>query len=109
MEMSLQNCRIGLLEKSAVKINLLLLFLVHSFSLGPLGSLRDFGSFTACLRFFFFKVYLIILRERERERENIHKSGKGRERGGDRIPSRFHPVSTEPHEGLELTNCEIMT
>ena len=37
-------------------------------------------------------------------------AGEGqRERGRGRIPSRLHIVSTEPNEGLEVTNCEIMT
>ena len=31
------------------------------------------------------------------------------ERGRERIPSRFHAVSAEPHEGLGLMNREIMT
>ena len=40
------------------------------------------------------------------------QAGKGQgERGGERerIPSRLHTVSTEPHAGLDLTNREIMT
>ena len=36
---------------------------------------------------------------RERERERLT----------ERIPSRLHIASTEPNEGLELTNPEIMT
>ena len=56
--------------------------------------------------FFFFKfTYLFILRERERE----SKQGRDREKGRERIPSRFHAVSTEPNSGFPLTNCEIMT
>ena len=43
-----------------------------------------------------FKIYFIYF-ERERERERERK----------RIPSRLCIVSTEPHAGLELTNCEI--
>ena len=38
--------------------------------------------------------------------------GGGAEREGDpelEAGSRFQAVSTEPDEGLELTNCEIMT
>ena len=38
-----------------------------------------------------------------------HVSGEGAEREGERIPSRLHTVSTEPHVGLELTNHDIMT
>ena len=45
--------------------------------------------------------------ERKREWEEKHKWG-GAERRGDRRPSRFHGLSTEPDAGLELTNCEIM-
>ena len=52
-----------------------------------------------CILFYFFK--FIYLRERE--------WGRGRERGRERIPSRFHAVSAEPNVGLELTNREIMT
>ena len=33
---------------------------------------------------------------------------RGREREGERIPSRLHAVSAEPDVGLELTNREIM-
>ena len=35
--------------------------------------------------------------------------GAERERGRLRIPSRLYAVSAEASEGLELTNCEIMT
>ena len=34
--------------------------------------------------------------------------GRSRERG-ERILSTLHAVSAEPDEGLDLTNCEIMT
>ena len=50
-----------------------------------------------------FFLSLFILRERDRERKGQ------RERGGERIPSRLHTVSTEPKAGLELMNHEIMT
>ena len=43
------------------------------------------------------------------EKESIHKQGKGKERGVQRIPSRLCADSREPNEGLELTNHEIMT
>ena len=43
----------------------------------------------------------------------MRELGRGRERGrvreGERIPSRFHAVSAEPNEGLELMNHEIVT
>ena len=58
--------------------------------------------------FFCVFVYLF-LREREGERE--HSRG-GAEREGDRdseAGSRLQAVSTEPDEGLEPTNQEIMT
>ena len=35
--------------------------------------------------------------------------GEGQKEARERIPSRLCAVSSEPHEGLELTNCEIMT
>ena len=45
----------------------------------------------------------------EREREDMHKQGRGRDRGRESIPSRLWALSTEPDVGLELMNCEIMT
>ena len=43
----------------------------------------------------------------------VRELGRSREGRGERIPSRFHDVSTEPDtaglEGLDLTNPEIMT
>ena len=52
----------------------------------------------------FFIFFMLIHFEREHTRE------QGREeRKGERIPSRFHTVSTEPNSGLDLTNCEILT
>ena len=56
----------------------------------------------------FFNVYLF-LRQRERDRA---RRGEGPEREGDtesKAGSRLRAVSTEPHVGLELTNCEIVT
>ena len=45
--------------------------------------------------------------EREGEREKV---GDGpREKGRERIPSRFCAVSIEPNSGLDLMNHEIMT
>ena len=55
----------------------------------------------------FFKDYLFILRKRERAR--ACKQGRGREREGERIPSRHHSVSTESDAELKLMNCEIVT
>ena len=49
-------------------------------------------------------IYLFIDRQ--------YEQGRGRERGRHRIRSGLQApsyVSTEPHVGLELTNCEIMT
>ena len=54
--------------------------------------------------FFPPNVYLFL---RERERES--KQGRGKERGGQMIWSRFCPDSREPDAGLELMNCEIMS
>ena len=39
----------------------------------------------------------------------MSEQGRVRERWRERISSRLHIVSTEPDEGLELTNSEIMT
>ena len=58
---------------------------------------------------FLKKFYLFILRERERDRERESKSRGGAERGRERIPSRFHAVSTDPDAELKPTNHEIMT
>ena len=44
----------------------------------------------------------------EREREQVHEQGRGRERWGERIPSRLCTVSSEPDMGLEPVNCDIM-
>ena len=55
----------------------------------------------------FFNVYLFVF-ERERERERIQVV-EGRERRGERIPSRLCPMSAEPDVGLEPTDREIMT
>ena len=57
------------------------------------------------------------LRERERKRDRerasthtqAHEQRKGRGRGRRRIPSRFHALSTEPHAGLNIMNCKVMT
>ena len=45
-------------------------------------------------------------REGERERERRERE---RERERERIPNRLDTDSTEPDEGLELMNHEIMT
>ena len=55
-----------------------------------------------------FSVYF--LRERERKRQSVSRGGAERE--GDtesEAGSRLQAVSTEPHAGLKLTNCKIMT
>ena len=39
----------------------------------------------------------------------VHKQGRGRDRLRERIPSRLCSVSTELDEGLDLTNCKLMT
>ena len=41
--------------------------------------------------------------KQERQRACVHVSWGGAEREGERIPSRFHAVSTEPVVGLDLT------
>ena len=41
--------------------------------------------------------------------ESTHVSGKGAERGGQRIRSSLHAVSAKPRVGLEPINHEIMT
>ena len=43
------------------------------------------------------------------ERQIEHEWGRGRETGGERIPSGLHTVSTDPDAGLELTSSEIIT
>ena len=49
---------------------------------------------------FFFLIILSLFILRERERERMRMSGGGAERKGERIPSRFRAVSTEPMRGL---------
>ena len=46
-------------------------------------------------------------REREKERERA-QAGEGQKKR-ERIPSRFHAVSTEPNMGLNPTNLKITT
>ena len=43
------------------------------------------------------------------EREIESQQGRGREREGDRVPSRLYASGAEPDVGLELRNHEIMT
>ena len=43
------------------------------------------------------------------ERERECTSGRGTERGRQRIPSRLHAISREPHKELKPMNHEIMT
>ena len=70
---------------------------------------RDMSSLVCLFVFFSFVLIMFILRERERERASASGGGVETETGRQRIPSRLHIVSTEPHAVLELTNCEIMT
>ena len=64
--------------------------------------------------FFFLSLFIYFEdereRERETEREREHENMGVEEkwRGGERIPSSLHAVSTEPDTGLNLMNCKIM-
>ena len=42
-------------------------------------------------------------------RESERTSKGGAENRKERITSRLGAINVEPHTGLELTNCEIMT
>ena len=55
--------------------------------------------------FYLFFIFLSLFWERERESASQRRA----EIQGDRIPSRFHAVNTEPEAGVKLTNREIMT
>ena len=55
------------------------------------------------LKIFFNYLFLREREEKKRERERI------RERGRQRIPSRLHADSREPHVELQLRNCESTT
>ena len=55
------------------------------------------------MEYFFQFIYF------EREKEGDQGWDKERKTERYRIPSRLHTVSSEPDEGLEPTNCEIMT
>ena len=57
-----------------------------------------------CLHPFFFLKFIIL-----REERNRVQVGEGRERKRERVPSSLHTVNTQPDEGLELTNQEIMS
>ena len=39
----------------------------------------------------------------------MHKQGRGRERGRERIPSRLLTLSAEPDSGFDPMNLEILT
>ena len=41
--------------------------------------------------------------------KNIYLFEAEREEEAERIPSRLHAVSTEPHVGLDLANRDVMT
>ena len=43
------------------------------------------------------------------ERERVQVGEEQREKGGERISSRFLTVSAESDVGLKLRNCEVMT
>ena len=61
-----------------------------------------------CLFVFFFLTFIYFERESERERERERDGALGggaREKGREKIPNRFHAVSTV---GLNPTNGEIM-
>ena len=52
------------------------------------------------------------MKERDRETETENEPGRGGEREGDtesEAGSRLRAVSTDPHAGLEPTNCETVT
>ena len=55
--------------------------------------------------FILFYFYLLMFISRER----VCEQGRGRERGGERIPNRPHVVSAECNVGLEPMNREAMT
>ena len=69
----------------------------------PLGVSGRCSS-TTSIFFLSFCIYF----EREREREQAGRD-RERERGRERIPSRLRAVITEPMQGLELMNCEVIT
>ena len=70
----------------------------------PYGRMKLNAQQRNCILFSLMVVYLFIF---ERERG---QAGEGqRERGRERIPSRFSTISAEPDVGLKLTNHEIMT
>ena len=48
------------------------------------------------------------MRERERERASEHKLGRGRDREGERTPSRLCAVHAETNMELEPMNPEII-
>ena len=57
------------------------------------------------LPFFFFNIYLFILKERE----CVSRGRAEREGERERIPNRLRAVSAELDLGLDPTNNEIMT
>ena len=60
--------------------------------------------------FFLLKmIFKFIYLKREKESVCVCACGRrGRDRGRERIPSRFHAVSVDPGMGFKLRNCEIM-
>ena len=70
------------------------------------SSIIDTGMISViCLFVYSKRIYLFVslFIEREQERESAYEWGRGREGGGESIPSRPHAVSTEPDLGLDLT------
>ena len=58
----------------------------------------------------FFNVYFIFVTERERTSKSMSGGGAESKRKGDtQNLKQASAVSTEPNEGLEPTNSEIMT
>ena len=66
-----------------------------------------FTSEMCILGFFFNFLMFIYFWERKRDRVRVREGQRERERESE-AGSRLWAVSTEPNEGLELTNCEIM-
>ena len=58
---------------------------------------------------FTLKKFLSVFTYFERDKDSTSGVWGGAEREGKRNPSRLSAVSLEPHVGLELTTCEIIT
>ena len=72
-----------------------------------IGRYKSFSS----LRLFFFIIFnVLFIFEREKKRQSVNVGGAETE--GDlesEAGSKLWALRTEPHSGLELTSCEIMT